>query len=103
MESNGKEPEWIDALENELKITQGSERGEAFLIGYREGLIRAFKIAEQSFTAILEVVDEQAKDEGLWFESTTAPEAYLQQELRRLHGIIEFEISDDDEEEEDES
>jgi hypothetical protein len=36
-----------------------------------------------------ECVNEQAEDEGLWFEAETAPEAYLQQELRRLHQIIE--------------
>jgi hypothetical protein len=35
------------------------------------------------------VVVEQINDEGLWFEARTAPEAYLQQELRRLHGVIE--------------
>lgn len=35
------------------------------------------------------IVDEQAEDEGLWFIAQTAPEAYLQQELRRLHTYIE--------------
>ena len=35
------------------------------------------------------LVDEQANDEGLWFVADTAPEAYLQQELRKLHSIIE--------------
>jgi len=38
---------------------------------------------------IQKLVDEQAKDEGLWFIARTAPEAYLQQELRRLHKTIE--------------
>jgi hypothetical protein len=37
----------------------------------------------------LQIVHEQAEDEGLWFEAQTAPEAYLQQELRRLHGAVE--------------
>lgn len=36
-----------------------------------------------------EVVEEQANDPGLWFVAKTAPEAYLQQALRRLHEIIE--------------
>jgi len=36
-----------------------------------------------------DVVDEQAEDEGLWFIAMTAPEAYLQQELRRLHAAVE--------------
>ena len=39
--------------------------------------------------AIRALVDEQAEDEGLWFVAQTAPEAYLQQELRRLHQLIE--------------
>ena len=39
------------------------------------------------------VVDAQAEDGGLWFLAATAPEAYLQQELRRLHAVLE----DDDE------
>ena len=39
--------------------------------------------------AIRKLVDEQAEDEGLWFIAKTAPEAYLQQELRRLHALIE--------------
>ncbi len=38
---------------------------------------------------IRDVVNKQAEDEGLWFEAQTAPEAYLQQELRRLHTVIE--------------
>lgn len=35
------------------------------------------------------LVDEQAADDGLWFVAATAPEAYLQQELRRLHAAVE--------------
>jgi len=35
------------------------------------------------------IVSEQAEDEGLWFVAQTASEAYLQQELRRLHAAIE--------------
>ena len=38
---------------------------------------------------VRKLVDEQAEDEGLWFIAATAPEAYLQQELRRLHAAIE--------------
>ncbi len=35
------------------------------------------------------IVKQQAEDDGIWFEAQTAPEAYLQQELRRLHSAIE--------------
>jgi histidine triad (HIT) family protein len=35
------------------------------------------------------LVDEQAEDEGLWCQAANIVEAYLQQELRRLHSAIE--------------
>jgi hypothetical protein len=35
------------------------------------------------------VVEEQANDEGLWFQAETAAEAYVQTALRRLHAAIE--------------
>jgi hypothetical protein len=35
------------------------------------------------------IVNKQAEDEGLWFVAQTAPEAYLQQELRNLHAAID--------------
>lgn len=42
--------------------------------------------------AIRSLVNVQAEDHGLWFEAEHAPEAYLQQELRKLHSIIERSI-----------
>ena len=45
--------------------------------------------ATKALYKIQGVVDEQAEDEGLWFVARTAPEAYLQAELRRLHAVIE--------------
>lgn len=38
---------------------------------------------------IQDIVNEQAEDEGLWFQAKYTTEAYLQQELRRLHVAIE--------------
>ena len=38
---------------------------------------------------VINLVNEQAEDEGLWFIDATASEAYLQQALRRLHAMIE--------------
>ncbi len=43
----------------------------------------------KSALAILALVNNQAKDEGLWFIAKFATEAYFQQELRRLHVAIE--------------
>lgn len=39
--------------------------------------------------AVMKIVNEQANDDGIWFVPATAAEAYLQQELRRLHEAIE--------------
>lgn len=36
-----------------------------------------------------ELVNKQVEDEGLWFITEHASEAYLQQALRELHAIIE--------------
>lgn len=38
---------------------------------------------------LVKMIALQAKDDGLWFEAMTAPEAYLQHELRNLHRVIE--------------
>jgi|SRR3990172_463533 len=35
------------------------------------------------------LVEQQANDEGLWFVAQTAPEAYLQAALRKLHAAVE--------------
>ncbi len=41
--------------------------------------------------ALIVLVNAQAEDDGLWFIAETASEAYLQQELRRLHAAVEAE------------
>jgi len=38
---------------------------------------------------ILELVNKQAEDEGLWFDAETEGEAYLMWALRLLHEVIE--------------
>ena len=60
------------------------------LISFRQQLKE-----EYGLIAIQKLVDEQAEDEGLWFHAETAPEAYLQQELRRLHRVIEGETENE--------
>lgn len=50
------------------------------------------KIAE-----LCQLVEEQACDEGLWFEGVTAPESYLQAALRELHTLCEQLWEDEDE------
>jgi hypothetical protein len=45
--------------------------------------------AEDQMKMLRQVTAQQAEDDGLWFIAETASEAYLQQELRRLHWLIE--------------
>jgi hypothetical protein len=47
-------------------------------------------LASIRLESLQQVVAKQALDEGLWFNAQTAAEAYLQQELRRLHEMIEL-------------
>jgi hypothetical protein len=39
--------------------------------------------------ALKQLIEEQANDAGLWFYTESSAEAYLQQELRRLHAAVE--------------
>ena len=56
--------------------------------GYDAARKRVIELLTEKI-AVKAVVDAQAEDTGLWFEAQTAPEAYLQQALRRLHAVIE--------------
>lgn len=51
-------------------------------------IARALRAASR-VERVARLVAQQAEDEGLWFEAQTAPEAYLQQELRKLHAAVE--------------
>jgi hypothetical protein len=51
--------------------------------------IEAMGVHWQASVAVRAMVDAQAEDDGLWFIAETAAEAYLQQELRKLHAAIE--------------
>ena len=47
------------------------------------------EIPRRLIAELQDIVAMQAEDEGLWFVAQTAPEAYLQQELRKLHAAVE--------------
>lgn len=55
----------------------------------RDDLIKLTGNYNRALRELRDLVDQQSNDEGLWFYARTAPEAYLQQELRRLHELIE--------------
>ena len=44
---------------------------------------------EKVLEAARKLVKEQAENEGLWFDADYITEALLQQELRKLHSVIE--------------
>ena len=50
---------------------------------------KAMKVLRDEVRRLRAIVSAQAEDEGLWFVARTAPEAYLQQELRKLHAAVE--------------
>lgn len=54
-----------------------------------DAAIRTLSSPRVPVIEILDTVLEQAEDDGLWFNAKYASEAYLQQELRRLHAVIE--------------
>lgn len=76
-----------------LQVTVAKVNGEE--IGRREiekGSIKYFRVVNKkkiNFTDIKKMVSEQAEDEGLWCDAENVVEAYLQQELRKLHAAIE--------------
>lgn len=73
-------------LQEALNAWKLSERYIAHDPSTVEGVIEA---AARTTLQARQLVTTQAEDDGLWFEAETAPEAYLQQELRRLHAVVE--------------
>ena len=59
------------------------------ITGRRKKLENRIAELEALMKQLRTITDRQAEDEGLWFEAVTAPEAYLQQELRKLHSAVE--------------
>jgi len=75
----------IGELIDRIKVLESDDH-EWYLQAKRiEKLERVYEAAKEP----RKLVDEQAEDEGLWFVAETAPEAYLQMHLRRLHALIE--------------
>ena len=50
------------------------------------------KLYFNALMIIREQVEIQAEDEALWCEADSIIEAYVQQELRKLHEVIESEL-----------
>jgi hypothetical protein len=73
------------------KPKQLTRHGEIHRPANNAEIEMAYRIAdlEAKLSRVKELVNEQADDDALWCVAGTAFEAYLQQELRRLHSVIE--------------
>ena len=47
---------------------------------------------KKKLSILRDIVADQAMDGELWFIPVTASEGFLQQELRRLHSVIESKV-----------
>jgi len=83
---NIKLKEEIDRLLETIRHLSGDKE---LLIEKQDRILKELGQATLNFAVLIDSVDKQAEDNGLWFDAQTAPEAYLQQELRKLHGLIE--------------
>ncbi len=69
----------IKALEMELELKGDRVTEQAMEIS----------VLKESRDELLELIDKQADDEGLWFDAEYATESYLQVALRELHSRAE--------------
>ena len=76
---------YADALEENARLTRECEFHAKQCARVDELRHRA----EADLAKLRQMVAQQAEDDGLWFRAATAPEAYLQQELRKLHAAVE--------------
>lgn len=73
------------------------EADRRFIAHSREDVPSLCALARQHFELVRKLrlcLDDQADDDGLWFDAPTAAEAYLQQELRSLHAMIERHLTE---------
>jgi|GEM_PF-2042633 len=86
-----KEPKskWWPVSKQDTGRELGNPNWTEWATKYIKDLEDRLKAAEADLIKIKALVNEQAEDEGLWFRAETAPEAYLQNHLRVLHGVIE--------------
>ncbi len=72
----------------------GEDLEKAIKMGLDKMNHKTLEDVKEATDNILVIVNIQAEDKGLWFKAKTAPESYLQQELRRLHQIIEDKLTE---------
>ena len=67
----------------------GLVKSEQIITRHYAPTVEALEAAKEALESLGRLVNAQAKDRGLWFITKTAPEGYLQGELRRLHCTVE--------------
>lgn len=73
--------------QQQLTYVYADERNEERAA--KEDALQQNERLRAALVEIRKLVDRQAEDEALWLLDPTIGEAYLQQELRRLHSVIE--------------
>ena len=82
------EDEMVEMMVNEYDPSEGHTPEQLF-----ENLrlmAISHKLLSDKLSQIKTVVNRQAEDERLWFLPEYVTEDYLQQELRKLHAVIEL-------------
>lgn len=80
--------DWNEIGDTVGAFEQDYRHGHAFY-AIRNAVEAQLAGREDRLATAEKLVALQADDDGLWFITATAPEAYLQQELRKLHATIE--------------
>ena len=69
---------WIAVAKNAARAIRASDEAAGMVMVPREAL-----------TKLVQLTNEQAEDDMLWFHAVTITESYLQQELRTLTAFVE--------------
>ena len=78
-----------ECIFNATLSVEMNKLAEKLIEMHTKSLQSELKEAEAHNKRLLDFTNKQAEDEGLWFQAETAPEAYLQAGLRKLHAFIE--------------
>lgn len=75
--------ELVKIIKNGMLFVEGSK-----------AIIARLRAGDKLCEVIMKEINSQAEDEALWFVTVSAPEAYLQRELRKLHRVSEKAIAE---------
>ncbi len=82
-----------DEIVDDWEQHEGDTDMPEYAVGYNKGWDEGIKrIRAEVLAPIKTLVDKQADDEGLWYRAQTSAEGYVQQELRKLHVVIERQL-----------